>query len=91
MKRSLLLLVLAVFALGFAAVHDTAQDSMSSPPTTTSPSGSLIQMNRIAFIPVDIYRDPSERSAIQPRTTMASPSANHSTPGWRSDQGSGLT
>ncbi len=51
MKRSLLLLALAVFALGFAAVHDAAQDSASAPPTTTGNFPGLIQMNRIAVIP----------------------------------------
>ena len=45
-----LLTGLAVSVLAIAAVHDTAQDSVSSPPTTTSPSGSLIQMMRIAVI-----------------------------------------
>ena len=50
MKRSLLLLALAVFALGFAAVHDTAQDSASAPATTTGTLPGPIQMNQIAVL-----------------------------------------
>ena len=51
-----LLIGLAVSVLTFAAVHDTAQDSASAPPTTTGNFPGLIQMNRIAVIPSPAIR-----------------------------------